>query len=152
MDETDSPIPFATGHCLCGGVRIELTDASPQVEICHCAMCRQWGGGPFMGMSGASFSISGQHMIASYRSSEWADRAFCRNCGSSLYYRYLPSDHYSFCVGLFACGDRMAISKQIFVDEKPAFYDFAQETPMQTGAEAIAEAVAAGFSFPEQAE
>lgn len=100
MDEIDTPIPSATGHCLCGGVRIELTDASPRVEICHCAMCRRWGGGPFMGISGASFSISGQ----------------------------------------------------IFVDEKPALYDFAQETPMQSGAEAIAEAVAAGFTFPEQAE
>ena len=44
------------------------------------------------------------------------------------------------------------MTKQIFVDEKPAFYDFAQQTPMQTGAEAIAEAAAAGFDLSQQAD
>jgi len=38
------------------------------------------------------------------------------------------------------------------VDEKPAFYDFAQDTPMQTAREIIAEAAAAGFTPPEQAD
>ena len=157
MSETEIAIPKAgipeiAGSCLCGAVRIELTDARPQVEICHCSMCRQWGGGPFMGVSSAGFSLSGQDHVISYRSSEWAERAFCRTCGSNLYYRFIPSDHYSFCSGLFDFGETVSISKQIFVDEKPAFYDFAQQTPMQTGPEVIAEAVAAGFTFPDQAE
>ena len=41
------------------------------------------------------------------------------------------------------------IEQQIFVDEKPPYYDFAQQTPMKTGAQIVAEAEAAGFSFDE---
>ena len=41
----------------------------------------------------------------------------------------------------------LPIKHQIFVDEKPDWFDLAQESPMKTGAEIIAEAKAAGFSF-----
>jgi hypothetical protein len=34
--------------------------------------------------------------------------------------------------------EAIRLKKQIFVDEKQRFYDFAQKTPMQTGSEAIA--------------
>ncbi len=152
MDDLETAIPSATGRCLCGAVRIELAEVRPQVEVCHCTMCRQWGGAPFMGVSAASFGITGQHKVTAHRSSGWAERAFCQVCGSNLYYRFLPADHYSFCAGLFNFGDAVSMTKQIFVDEKPVFYDFAQDTPMQTAKEVIAEAAAAGFSFPEQAD
>ena len=49
--------------------------------------------------------------------------------------------------GLFDLPDGFAIKQQIFVDEKPDWYDIAQASPMKTGAEVIAEAKAAGFSF-----
>ncbi len=152
MSVVTETIPHAAGTCLCGAVRIELTDAKPHVEVCHCAMCRQWGGGPFMCIGGASFALSGEAHVAIYPSSDWAERAFCKTCGSNLYFRFLPTDNYNFCAGLFELGDAFAIHKQIFVDEKPEFYDFAQKTPMQTGAEVIAEAVAAGLTFPEQTD
>ena len=152
MDGIDTAIPSAVGRCLCGAVRIELAEVRPEVEVCHCTMCLQWGGGPFMGVSAGSFDITGQDRITAHRSSEWAERAFCQACGSNLYYRFIPADHYSFCAGLFDFGDTVTMTKQIFVDEKPPFYDFAQDTPMQTATEVIAEAAAAGYSFPEQAD
>lgn len=147
MDEKQ--VNQATGHCLCGAVSVALVDPKPEVEVCHCGMCRQWGGAPFMGVSGGSCTINGHDHVTTYRSSEWAERAFCSVCGSNLYFRFLPSDHYSFCAGLFPFGDEIRMAKQIFIDEKPQFYDFAQDTQKQTGPEVIAEAVAAGFTFTE---
>lgn len=103
-----------------------------------------------MGVSGASFDLSGADHVTSYASSDWAERAFCKTCGTNLWYRFVPSDHYSFAAGLFDLGQSAEIEQQIFVDEKPAFYDFAQDTPMKTGAEIIAEAIAAGHTFDDE--
>ena len=136
-----------TGACLCGAVSVTLAEPKPVVEICHCTMCRQWGGGPFMGVSGCSHTINGHDFVTVYQSSSWAERAFCSICGSNLYFRFVPSDHYSFCAGLFPFDAGVQMGKQIFIDEKPDFYDFSQETDKQTGAQVIAEAIAAGFTF-----
>ena len=147
MTDTHTPIDKLDGHCLCGAVSLSVASAKPLVDVCHCDMCRRWGGGPLMGMSGASFTIAGKEHVTSYASSDWAERAFCSKCGTNLWYRFVPSDLYSFTAGLFDIRDGVEIEQQIFVDEKPDFYDFAQQTPMKTGAEIIAEAEAAGNSF-----
>ena len=76
--------------CLCGDVSLEV-EHDKHVHACHCSMCRIWG-------SGATFSliatkppkIDGGENIARYHSSEWAERAFCKNCGAHLFYHFLP--------------------------------------------------------------
>ncbi|WP_379545701.1 GFA family protein [Qipengyuania sp. DSG2-2] len=145
-----------SGHCLCGSVSITLEGARPEVDICHCAMCRRWGGAFFGGLKGSGFSVSGQEHVTSYRSSEWAERAFCKQCGSNLWYRFLPGDLHSFLAGLFDLpadvDASMGIEQQIFIDEKPCWYDLAQDSqkktgPRKTGAQIIAEAKAAGFDI-----
>ncbi len=135
------------GTCLCGTVRVTLHGLKPDIDICHCSMCRQWGGGPFMGIGAESFTMSGEDTICVFASSDWAERAFCSKCGSHLWFRFTPTDHYGFLAGMFDAGPNARIEQQIFVDEKPAFYDFAQQTIMKTGAQIIAEAEAEGLSF-----
>ena len=135
------------GHCLCRKVTIELSRPKPLVDVCHCEMCRRWGGSFFGGIGGESFSIEGQSEITVFRSSEWAERAFCSICGSNLYFHFLPAKTQSFLVGLFDLPEDFKIEQQIFYDEKPGWYDLAQRTPCKTGAEIIAEAEAAGFTF-----
>ena len=123
----------------------------PLVDVCHCAMCRRWGGAFFGGIGAAGFTVTGREHIATYRSSKWAQRCFCSVCGSNLWFEFLPTGRISFLAGLFDLSPevetRFAIEQQIFVDEKPAWYDLAQRTPVKTGAEAIAEAKAAGFEL-----
>ena len=139
-----SPI---SGRCLCGAIRITLQQARTGISICHCWMCRRWGG-PFAGLGADSFVMEGgEEHVGVYRSSEWAERAFCRTCGSNLWYRFIPGDLHSFLAGLFDLPETFAIDEQIFVDEKPRWYDLAQQTTMKTGAEIIAEAEAMGYSF-----
>lgn len=144
MTNSNQPL---TGHCLCSAVSITVEQVKPQIEICHCDMCRRWGGLALADIHGDSFVIEGEDNVGVYRSSEWAERAFCKTCGTNLWYRFLPTDLHGFQAGLFELPEHMTIKKQIFVDEKPHWYDFAQETEMQTGPEVIAEAKAAGFEF-----
>ncbi len=40
--------------------------------------------------------------------------------------------------GLFQDGTEFTLREQIFIDEKPAGYDFANDTPKLTGAEVFA--------------
>ncbi len=136
------------GQCLCGAVTVEATPKRPHVEACHCVMCRRWGGGAFLGVQcGQDVSFTGEEHIARYASSDWAERGFCQQCGSNLFYRFMPADTYSLTAGLFAEDDGLTLGEQIFIDEKPCYYDFAQDTPKKTGAEVIEEARAAGFAF-----
>lgn len=147
MSDNDDPTYDLTGQCLCGRVVITLTDGKSGIDVCHCDMCRKWGGSFFGGIQAKSFAIEGENLVGIYRSSEWAERAFCTNCGSNLYFKFLPSDHYSFLAGLFELPDEFQIEEQIFYDQKPQWFDLAQDTRRKTGAEVIEEAKAAGYDF-----
>lgn len=137
-----------TGHCLCGAVKIVATPVRPHVEACHCDMCRRWGGIAFLGVQcGSAVRFSGEEHIARYKSSEWAERGFCSQCGTNLFYHFVPATNYSFPAGLFDDLGDVTLSEEIFFDEKPDYYAFSQDTEKKTGPEIIAEAKEAGFEF-----
>ena len=78
------------GGCLCGAVRYRFTGSSKGVTVCHCAMCRRWHGAPgayVAGGSGADYAIDGEAHLHWFRSSEDAERGFCTQCGSRLFWR-----------------------------------------------------------------
>jgi len=129
----------AKGACLCGAVSITADTMDTKVGACHCKMCRQWGGGPLMAVDcGTSVSFSGDENIAVFSSSKWAERGFCKQCGSHLFYRLKGSGQYIMPVGLFGDDERMVFDHQVFVDERPAYYCFANETRDMTGPEVFA--------------
>lgn len=136
-----------SGKCLCGAVSITLSGMAKEVDVCHCEMCRRTYGNFAAMVAGAEFTISGEEHVGTYKSSDWAERSFCRECGSALWYRFTPTDFYSFAAGHFDLPEGLPIKQQIFVEEKPDWYDLAQKSPMKTGEEVIAEAMAAGISF-----
>ena len=136
-----------TGRCLCGAVTVTVSAMKAEVDICHCAMCQRWGGAFYAGVKGEGAQIAGETAITVYRSSAWAERAFCGTCGSNLWYRFLPTGGRSFLAGLFDLPEGFRIEQQIFVDEKPDWYDLAQESPRLTGEQVIAAAMEQGFKF-----
>ena len=89
----------------------------------------------------------GEEVVTVFRSSEWAERAFCGTCGSNLWYRFLPTGNRSFLAGLFDAAADLPVEKEIFSDEAAAWTALAGDQIRQTGAEVIAEAEAAGFTF-----
>jgi len=136
-----------TGRCLCGAVTVTVSAMKAEVDICHCAMCQRWGGAFYAGVKGEGAQIAGETAITVYRSSAWAERAFCGTCGSNLWYRFLPTGGRSFLAGLFDLPEGFGIEQQIFVDEKPDWYDLAQESPTLSGEQVIAAAMEQGFKF-----
>ncbi len=146
MSEATRLAEPVTGRCLCGAVTITVEAMHAEVDICHCAMCQRWGGAFFAGVKGESVAVTGEEAVTVYPSSPWAERAFCGTCGSNLWYRFLPTGSRSFLAGLFDLPAGFGIEQQIFVDEKPDWYDILQESPMKTGAQIIAEMASQGGS------
>lgn len=128
-----------TATCLCGAVRLTPNSVSRHVGACHCTTCRTWGGGPLMAVDcGTEVSIEGAEHISVYDSSDWAERGFCKRCGSHLFYRLKGINEYQVPVGLFAGGKDFSFDLQVFIDQKPAFYRFANDTEDMTAAEVFA--------------
>ena len=148
MKEAEASRSAIRGHCLCGAVSVTATPVRDHLEACHCDMCRRWGGGAYLAVQCATdFTFGGEEHIGRYRSSEWAERGFCTRCGTNLFYHFLPTGSHSFTAGLFDDPGMTRMGEQIFIDEKPPYYSFADDAPAKTGAQVIAEAKAAGFTF-----
>ena len=125
-----------SGRCLCSAVTITATESPSAVGACHCRMCRRWGGGPYMELAcGTEVTFTGEDNIGVYDSSDWAERGFCRRCGTHLFYRVKETRQHMVPVGLFDRDDDLTFTAQVFVDERPAYYAFANETSDLTGKE-----------------
>jgi hypothetical protein len=132
MAETTS----RTGRCLCGGVSFTADIVEPHVSSCHCSMCRRWAGGVLLAIDCANgVDFHGAENITRYRSSDWAERAFCNICGSSLFYRLIEQDLTIMVADAFDLQDDFKLTGQVFIDEKPTYYDFANDTKNMTGEE-----------------
>jgi len=124
------------GTCLCGAVSLTAPDEK-QIGACHCGYCRKWGGGPLLAVHcGPDVALSGDTHISVFRSSDWAERAFCSTCGSHLYYKLLANGHYFVPAGLFEAND-FELASQVYIDKKPSYYDFANQTPTMTEQQVI---------------
>lgn len=137
---SDSPqMPETTarkGHCLCGAVQITAPHASTKVGACHCGMCRRWGGGPVFELDcGTDVSMTGEDHITVYNSSEWAERAFCNKCGTNLFYRLKETGQTMIASAIFDNEDGLTFTAQVYIDDKPDYYSFAERTENMTGAE-----------------
>lgn len=129
------------GQCLCGAVKVTATPAKPSIAACHCGMCQKWASGPFL-----SFEVETGYAalgpVRSFASSDWAERAFCGECGSALWYRFtMPGKMYGqtqMSAGLFENAGGAKLGLEIFIDEKPQGYAFDGDHARLTGAEVVA--------------
>ena len=133
-------IQNAKGSCLCGAIKVTVEEMSAHIGSCHCKMCRQWGGGPFLAADcGQKVSFEGEESLSVYSSSEWAERGFCKACGTHLFYRLKEKQQHIMPVGLFEKEDGFVFDHQIFIEEQPPYYKFANETKNMTGEEVFAQ-------------
>ncbi len=135
-----------TGSCLCGAVRFTAAPKTREVGACHCSMCRRWTAGPFLGLEcGSTVEIADKSQLGVYRSSAWAERQFCKQCGTPLFYRLIDKNAYFVSAEAFDDQAGFVFATQTFIDEKPAYYEFANKTQNMTGAEVFA-------AFPPSSE
>jgi hypothetical protein len=80
-----------SGSCFCGAIGFAATLPSKWCAHCHCSMCRKSHGAGYVtwvGFDSGQVSITrGEDHLKWFDSSPGAQRGFCSNCGSSLFFR-----------------------------------------------------------------
>lgn len=124
-----------TGRCLCGAVALTVRTGSG-VSICHCGLCRRWSGGPMFALHCEEAPcIDGLDQVTVFATSEWAERGFCRRCGTHLFYRLRDGGFHAVPAGLFGDADDLVLEEQVFIDRQPGYYAFANQTRTLTEAQ-----------------
>ncbi|MGB0505029.1 MAG: GFA family protein [Pikeienuella sp.] len=141
---TDSKMK--SGACLCGAVTVSAK-LNGAVQACHCQQCQTWtGGGPYYVARGEGFQIKGEENIKRYRSSEWAERAFCGKCGTTLFWQMTDQPLGGLAAGLFA-GNKgepgatdaaLTMKREIFTDIRPAWVPISDAPEQWTEGETMA--------------
>ena len=112
------------GGCLCGAVRYRVSGALRPVVDCHCSMCLKWHGhvGAYSAANSAEVTIESDAALAWYRSSGFAERGFCRTCGSSLFWRRDGSDVLSIAAGSLDQPSGLETVRHIFTQHMADYY------------------------------
>jgi len=142
--DRDPATPELTGHCLCGAVTITVAGAhDPRVGACHCRMCQRWSGGLFLCFSADASAVTVSGEVTRYRSSAFAERAFCPRCGSHLWFNDVETGakprQYELMPGLFDAARRWPLRSEIYVDRAMASVALAGDHRRKTRVEYEAE-------------
>jgi hypothetical protein len=82
---------LGNGHCLCGAVSFSVTANSAWCTHCHCKQCQQQSGAAFVTWLGypehACMIDDTQNTLRWFASSSFAQRGFCKRCGSSIFFK-----------------------------------------------------------------
>ena len=130
---------------MCGAVSFTVANPSHELGACHCSMCRRWTGLSFVGFGAAEadLTVRGAENVATYVSSDWAERCFCKVCGSTLWYHLTipdqPQTHF-IALGLLDDASGMTIGHELFYDKKPDAFAFAGDSVKTTEADFLASA------------
>ncbi|HAV4974391.1 GFA family protein [Acinetobacter baumannii] len=129
------------GQCLCGETTFEVELKNHDVHVCHCSMCRRQTSGVIMTVDVVKDSLKfiQQKHLSVFNSSEWGERGFCNACGTIIFWR---TKDQSYCnINVFSLNEPvkdLKLDMEIFIDSKPDFYNFQNDTKKLTEAEVAA--------------
>jgi hypothetical protein len=79
------------GSCLCGTVQFVAALPSKWCAHCHCTLCRKAHGAGYVTWVGFETDqvnfINGKEKLKWYESTPGAQRGFCKQCGSTLFFK-----------------------------------------------------------------
>ncbi len=88
MEDGDWKPSLVPGACLCGAIRFEVELPAFHCMHCHCTICRRAHGAAYttwFTVPRERFRmVKGEALLSEHRSSDFASRYFCSQCGSSL--------------------------------------------------------------------
>lgn len=115
-----------TGSCLCGAVKFTAA-ALGGVTACHCTQCRKQTGNYWSSMhvNEADFALTEQRGLKWYRSSPTAQRGFCSECGSSLFWKADGKNTISVTAGTIDGKTDSKLEGHIFCDDAGDYYEIA---------------------------
>ena len=113
-----------TGSCLCGDVSFDVTGPLRDIVMCHCTQCQKSSGHHYAATSAADkdLAIHDKGGLAWYKSSDYAERGFCRNCGSNLFWRMPSREQTSILMGSFDQDMALPVSQHYFVGSRKHYY------------------------------
>ena len=128
---TEKASTVATGGCLCGAVRYEITGQLRNVVVCHCTMCVNLHGGPGPHSKALKSDISllEDRGLRWYRTSDIARRGFCGECGASLFWEPDNQEGTGILAGSLDQPTGLKTMGHIFVGEKPDFVEITDQLP-----------------------
>jgi hypothetical protein len=123
-----------TGGCLCGFVRYEAEVYLGDAYYCHCRMCQRTSGAPaeiavYVKPGTLRFTTEQPKF---FRSSPFAERGFCPQCGARLIYRPLSTEYAAYtnlAVGCLDHPEKVVPTRHICVDTQQPWYKFADGLP-----------------------
>jgi hypothetical protein len=119
---------MATGSCLCGAVRYEVTGPLQEVLICHCVECRRWHGHVSATAATARDDLQliergGLRWFESPRSDAGARRGFCAECGSSLFWDAPGLQTISIAAGTLDSPTGLHLASHWYVSQAADYYE-----------------------------
>jgi len=114
----------ASGGCLCGVVRYQVTGPLRDVVSCHCSQCRRTSG-HFVAATAArnaDLVLLEDEGLQWYRSSNNTQRGFCNRCGSSLFWKPAEGGHISIMAGTLDGATGLATVAHICVESAGDYY------------------------------
>jgi hypothetical protein len=123
-----------TGRCMCGSVRYRLESDPFDCGWCHCRTCQLNSGAPAMAFASVRHGdwvlTSGEDDVRRIRSSSFAERLFCRRCGTPLAIDYdIQPDTFDFSVGTLEDPGAVLPEFHIFWASKVPWFDPGDDLP-----------------------
>jgi hypothetical protein len=116
-----------TGSCLCGAVKYEVHGELRPVIACHCIQCRKQTGSYMSATAApdAQFKLTERRGLKWYRSSDEAQRGFCAECGSPLFWKREGSETISITAGSIDGPTGVSLEGHIFCESAGDYYEIA---------------------------
>ncbi len=131
QQEKQVTTPNLKGGCLCGCVEYEVHGQLRDVVNCYCDQCRK-SSGNFVAATAVSevqLSILRGDGLAWY-SNKLANRGFCRECGSSLFWLPQPADGLiRIMAGTLQKDTGLRVAAQVFVNQRSDFQELFGDAP-----------------------
>lgn len=123
-DSATAPPGEVRGRCLCGAVRYRVRGALRPVVYCHCRQCRRTSG-HFTAATAAEradVELLAAGGLRWYRSSAYAERGFCGECGASVFWRHDEDTKIAIMAGTLEEPTGLAARAHIFVADAGDYY------------------------------
>lgn len=134
--------PVYAGGCQCGAVRFRVEGALGDASVCHCRMCQKAAGNfylPLVSVREAKLEWT-RGAPKKFRSSNFAMRGFCADCGTPLTYE--APDGVALAVATFDDPEDIAPAIQWGTEAKLPYVD---GIPALPGKDTMADAASAPF-------
>lgn len=123
--------------CLCGQVAFEIKAPFISASFCHCLQCQKSHGASAIAYGVSLKSdvewLSNKKRVRRFESSDRVRRAFCKDCGSHLYYYHKDHpNHLDIPLAILDESPGILPQCHIYVASKPDWYEILDDLPQHS--------------------